>query len=98
MKLAWALWLGCIVAFYSCASRAESCDGWANFAKIVTYKGREQGVPREQVKRLAEQNSPNPSENQTAFKWIDYVYDNPDTSPVQIWKDVYAQCLVKHSI
>jgi hypothetical protein len=80
------------------AHAETSCDEWANFAKIVTFKGRDTGIPIEQIKRSAEINSPNPSENETAFKWIDFVYDNPDMLPVDVWHNVYAQCLVKFDI
>lgn len=75
-----------------------ACDEWANFAKIVTYKGRESGITREQTKRNAVLFSPNPSENVIALTWIDYVYDNPDVGPVDVWHHVYNQCLTTSAI
>ena len=68
------------------------CDEWANFAKIVTYKGRDAGLSRDDVKASAVTNSPNHTEDQTALKYIDYVYDNPDVSAKNIWIEVYKQC------
>jgi hypothetical protein len=87
-----------ILALISTPAFATTCDEWANFTKIITYKAREEGMPRAEVKRRTELNSPNPTENIIAFKWIDYTYDNPNMSPVDVWENVYAQCLVKYSI
>ena len=68
------------------------CDEWANFTKIITYRFRDVGLPRELVKdELAKTMGKNP-EIAVANGWIDYTYDNPDKSPVQIWKDVYGMC------
>ncbi len=80
------------------AHAGTACDEWANFAKIVTYKGRDSGIPRETAKDNAVLFSPNPSENVIALTWIDYVYDNPDIGPVEVWHSVYAQCLTTSGV
>ena len=68
------------------------CDEWANFTKIITYRFRDVGLPRELVKDELKKTMGKNPEIDVANGWIDYAYDHPEKSPVEVWKDVYGMC------
>ena len=87
-------WIVAAIAafFVSTAFAGTQCDEWANFTKIITYRFRDAGLPKELVKQELSRTMGKHPEQDVANGWIDYTYDNPDKDSVQIWKDVYRMC------
>jgi len=84
---------------FSVSANAVECDEWANFTKIITYRGRDKGVDIQVVKRNLEEGEMkgNPDMS-TALNLVDYSYAHPELDSVQIWNAVYSNCKSKPTL
>lgn len=74
-----------------------SCDEWANFTKIVSYKFRDRGRTHAETKEALNREMGHAAEIDTAQGYVDYAYNNADLDPVEIWMDVYKNCQQKQA-
>ena len=90
MKLIAALFLS--LALPLTAHAEASCDEWANFTKIVTYRLRDTNKPEKEVIDDLKSMMGKDPEIDTAVKWVAYSYANPNLDPIDLWEKVYAIC------
>lgn len=88
MKLILALLLS-----VSLTAQAEtSCDEWANFTKIITYRLRDTNKPEKDVVYDLKSTMGKDPEIDVALKWVALSYANPNLDPIELWEKVYAVC------
>jgi hypothetical protein len=68
------------------------CDEWANFSKIITYRFRDNGYPRQQVKSELNRLMGGAPEIEVAQGWVDYSFDHPELNAEEVWKGVFKEC------
>lgn len=80
------------------AHAATGCDEWADFTKIITYRFRDTGMPRDKVKTELGRVKGGDPEMDIALGLIDYSYAHPKDDAVKIWHGAYEKCLKENSI
>jgi hypothetical protein len=77
---------------------ATGCDEWADFTKIITFRFRDTGMPKDKVKTELMRVKGGDPEMDIALGLIDYSYAHPKDDAVKIWHGAYEKCLKKNSI
>jgi hypothetical protein len=74
------------------------CDEWANFTKIITYKFRDYGQPREAVKAELKRVMPGHPDLDVGLAWIDFSFDHAAYDSVKVWELAYEECRAKRGV